>query len=163
MTTPPAKPPLNSPPKQAGVPRRFGIGSSMVVTAAFALLFMLLKLAEAPFFAYVVYTGIIVIVGISQAVLFGGQNPRMASVVTGASIGLLAAIFIPALESSPRLHNSFLSFPFAAIFGAIGGAIYGYIAGLLIAGVFLLMDMADKFNHRRRTKVNMEEHDVDLE
>jgi hypothetical protein len=154
--TPLVEPPMIPPPEQTGMPRRFGIGSIMVVTAAFSLLFLLLKLAQEPIEAYLVFAGFFTIIAIAQAILFGGRNPRKASIATGVVVVSLVSMFMPALKSSPARHSDALDFVFVSIVGAIGGAIYGYVAGALIGGVFLMMESADKYFHPPQDESDIE-------
>ena len=71
-------------PHEAGFPRRFGIGTLLVVTTMFGVLFAGLQALGCPpivfFLALLFFTA----VGLGQAFLFGGKHPRRASVIVGA-------------------------------------------------------------------------------
>ena len=75
-----ARPPL----KQMGVPRRFGVGVMLVIMTMYAMLFAALKDTDAVFF--VVAAVFVTIIGLSQAILFKGHDPRKASVITGMAL-----------------------------------------------------------------------------
>jgi hypothetical protein len=136
LVEPPAERPAGAEP--FGVPRRFGIGTILVVTTAFGLLLSLLQVLGAP--PGVVWFVIVFIslVGLGQMLLFGAKQPRMASIVVGA-ICLPLMTFATLVFVSPRGvdgEEAACTTMAAAIFG--GG--FGYLAGGVVAGVFLIMD-----------------------
>jgi len=125
----------------AGMPRRFGVGALVALTALFATVFAVAtSLGASP----VLVGGIGVFfvgIGLGQMVLYGGKDPRRASVVSGAVLlpvlyvaGAIAAAAIRGERISPRLVPGFFS---VALVGAILGMGFGYLAGALIAGLFL--------------------------
>ncbi|HET6880094.1 MAG TPA: hypothetical protein VFI31_08060 [Pirellulales bacterium] len=68
-----------------GVPSRFGIGTLLVVTAAYALLLTLLRsLLDWDPRAIVWFVVFVSLVGAGQMLLFGSRRPRQASLITGA-------------------------------------------------------------------------------
>ena len=72
---------------QVGVPRRFSIGTLMILVTAFAVLFSLLKVLHAP---PTVFAGISIFfawIAACQVLLFKGKNPRLASIVGGLVFG----------------------------------------------------------------------------
>ena len=123
------------------MPRRFGVGALVALTALFATVFAVATSLGAP---PVLVGGIglfFVGVGLGQMVLFGGKDPRRASVVSGAALlpvlYIAAVIVVTAIQGerlSPRLLPGFFS---VVIIGAMLGAGFGYLAGALIAGLFL--------------------------
>jgi hypothetical protein len=129
--------------KEAGVPRQFGVGTGLLITTMFAVLFAVLRGLNIPprEFAYVAlfFLG----VGAGQAVLFHGRRPRWASIVMGIvmtfALGVFDAIFDG--DRSMLVEASFSPF--------CPGAIFGYLAGLLIAGVFLVRDRLEDAYRRR--------------
>ena len=136
--------------KPAGVPRRFGVGTLLVITAFYAVLFGLLtSLGTEPaldgvsvVFIVVVPTMFVTFVGIGQAVLFQGKKPRLASIVVGASAFLLMELVIVVIEF--WRFPGFLAANVELVIGwftlsVIYGSILGYVAGGLIGGVFLVM------------------------
>ena len=91
-------------PPPVGVPRRFGVGSLLAVTAAFAVLLGIVRwlagiwLGEtgsaetAAIMAWLIV--FFAVVGVSQAVLFGGKKPRLASLLAGAVMGGLSPLVV---------------------------------------------------------------------
>ncbi len=140
--------PLRPPPrKQTGVPRRFGVGVMLVIMTMYAVLFAVLQQTPAGFFVTVAL--FFTIVGLAQAILYKGRNPRKASIVTGAGLGLLLALIGDALAlvlsvqgGAPfsEIASLVLWLLFAALCGVVFGALFGYLAGGLTAGVFLLFN-----------------------
>ncbi len=140
---PPTHPPTNDN-RQAGVPRRFGIGSIMVVTAAFALLFYVLKFAQQSIQTCAFVTGFVAVVGISQAVLFGGRRPREASIIAGCVyLTVSAAIQYEYFDVRSRDHY-LISLEIVILFGMLIGIVSGYLTGILIGGVFMFIEAAKR-------------------
>ena len=107
---------LFPPGNQTGVPRRFGVAVMLVVTTMYAVLFAAIRTwvvvatlgppAPAIIAAlFVVIVGFFTIVGLSQAILFKGRNPRWASIVTGTILGPPAAMGVMLLASAPGLNS----------------------------------------------------------
>ncbi|HUY31544.1 MAG TPA: hypothetical protein VMV69_02100 [Pirellulales bacterium] len=133
-----------------GVPRRFGIGTIMVVTAAFAGLLALLRSLGAPPIVVGILVAYVSLVGLGQAVLFRGRRPRLASIVTGAVCLVLLGVVAIAGKGIPLPGRGFsmsamASLLCAVIWGVPFGAMCGYLAGGVVAGVFLVMDAVDTF------------------
>jgi hypothetical protein len=134
---------------EAGVPRRFGVGILLVITTMFAVLFAIMQTLRFPPFVFAVVAVFFGAVGLGQMLLFKGQRPRRASVIVGACFYpclVLGTIVFEILFSnslySPDLCFLLSSIPF--------GALFGYLAGGLIAGVFLLINTLE--NRQRRSK-----------
>jgi hypothetical protein len=128
-----------SPPRIYSAPRRFDLPTIFVVTTAYSMLFALLSALGWPIVPVLWTAGFITMTGVCQAVLFGGQRPRMASVVSGVTT-LSATLVVVWLVNGAR------RFPDSAMFGALAfnalfGALLGYVAGTIIGGVFLLSDL----------------------
>jgi hypothetical protein len=135
----------NVPLPQVGMPRRFSIGTLMILTVFFALLFGILKMCSVPPVVFIAITLFIAGVAVCQAVLYGGKNPRKASFVGGiAMYGLLTlvAALVEGYRHGDMLRAIELS-PCSTIGVVIAGGSLGYIAGCLIAGVFLLRKEPD--------------------
>lgn len=125
-----------------GVPRRFGIGTILIVTAAYGVLLAILRLARWDPAAIFWALGFISAVGLGQMLLFNAKRPREASIVTGA-IALPPAILGTLLTYDTRPNNpmeSFCGLVCAVPFGAVAG----YLAGGVVAGVFLIMDAVER-------------------
>jgi hypothetical protein len=124
-------------------PRRFDLATIFVVTAAYSLLFGAMS-AFNDYFGPVSKTAVgllVTIVAVVQAFYKDTANPRGVSVVTGAiaqtMIMILIEMFEPRLLPQPAL--------LVVIFcGVLGGAVSGYLAGVLVGGVFLVADALRK-------------------
>jgi hypothetical protein len=134
-------------PKIYSAPRRFDLSTIFVVTLAYSLLFGVMSAASFPPGVSVAMAGFITFVGLGQAFLFGGNQPRTASLVVGALILTLSMLAVW-LITGPRMY------PTAAILAVlcylvVGGAILGYLAGVLVGSVFLISDKLRKRFSRR--------------
>lgn len=145
-------------PEAVGVPRRFGLDKLMLITAFFAVLFALMTWLGAHPVLFVSVSLFVVVVGLAQAVLFSGKSPRKASIVAGSAVGVLgtAGGFVWVLWTE-RGHLAIgdifaITFGFAlmAIFWAFSGGVLGYLAGCLIAGIFLRRTGTQAEADRRR-------------
>jgi hypothetical protein len=132
-----------------GVPRRFGIGTIMIITAAFGVLLSSLQALGAP--PGVVWFVVIFVslIGVGQMLLFGARQPRRASIIRGAVCLPLMTLTTLSLNG-PRGPNreAPCAFCAAVIFG--GG--FGYLAGGVVAGVFLVMDAIEHALGRARPR-----------
>jgi hypothetical protein len=132
----------SSRPKVYSTPRRFDLATMFVVTTAYALLFAAMAALQFPPMASILTAAFITLVGIGQSILFGGLRPRTASIVVGtASICVLMG---GSLIFAGRMYF------FALVSGIIYGPVLGYIAGVMVGGVFLVADKLRQFFHRRR-------------
>jgi hypothetical protein len=129
-------------PKVYAVPRRFDLATIFVVTLAYSLLFGLMKGISVPTVASVVIAAFISIVGVGQAFLFGGKQPRTASLIAGVLV-YLSFMIAAWLMNGPRMYP--VSFMLIVVsYSIIGGAILGYLAGAIVGGVFLVADAVRK-------------------
>jgi len=129
-----------------GVPRRFGLDRLLAMMVFFAALFGLMQWlgAERPVFAG--FALFFVGVGVAQALLFGGKRPREASLLAGTLLGpLIAGGMVVAGRLQTQPGDPFAAFDVyvAAFVLAVLGCPLGYLAGGLIAGVFLIKDRRD--------------------
>jgi hypothetical protein len=140
------------PTKIYSVPRRFDLATIFVVTLAYSLLFGTMKAISFPPIASAIVGGFISIVGAAQAFLFGGKQPRTASIIAGALIYslALAAVWI---ASGPRIYGT-SALLVSASFTIAGGAFLGYLAGVIIGGVFLVADKLRNQLSRRQAELN---------
>lgn len=125
--------------RPAGVPRRFGLGVVFLLTAMGAVLFSTLRLFSAPPEAILVIAAFFVVVWFGQAFLFKGSEPRYASIVAGACF--MSILVIGASVYERIVKGASLLSPSDAIMAFLFGALFGYLAGLLIAGVFLVLEL----------------------
>jgi len=122
-------------PKVYSVPRRFSLAAIMIVTAAFAGLFGLMKWFGASPLA-IAFVGLFLAgVGIAQMVL--GKTPRSASAVAGA---VLLPLFTIISMKNPVEFFDHPEILVALPCLILGGLILGYGGGVLVGGVFLFMD-----------------------
>jgi hypothetical protein len=129
--------------KAYGAPRVFDLFTLLAITLFFAVLFALLGLlapaldASATDLTFVI-SGFVTIVGISQMWLFGSNNPRLASLVSGP----VAFNLISWIQMTIAGRVGFEGLFFTLCVSIFLGPLFGYLGGAVVAGVFLV---ADKF------------------
>ncbi|MCR9295739.1 MAG: hypothetical protein NXI32_23725 [bacterium] len=125
-----------------GAPRVFDLFTLLAVTLAFALMFALLRLIEPLLLSDLPLVAIslgtfVTLIAIAQLALWGGNKPRLASVVAGPAIW-----FVIAMGLTARNPQNYLSI--FAMLGLLGssilGVLAGYLGGAVVAGVFLVAD-----------------------
>lgn len=138
-----ARAPLFSGARPVGVPRRFGVGSLLVVTAAFAILLGAMKSLQVDPIVMGLVAAFIAVVGAGQAVLFGGKVRRTASMIAGMLFPLVVGfpVFVYAVVARGRLSGYEFGIAFVSILPwCVLGVPAGYVAGVLAAGVFLAIE-----------------------
>jgi hypothetical protein len=136
---------LFDPAKTAGLysaPRRFDLATIFVVTAAYSLLFGAMTALRRDPITEVIVGLLITFIGVSQGLYQQSANPRGVSVVAGA-IALSVMLGVVKLFSSAVFVEPF--FIVVVLYGIIGGVICGYLAGVLVGGVFLIADVVRKW------------------
>jgi hypothetical protein len=130
---------------QVGVPRRFGIGTLMILTAAFAVLCSVLKVLGASPLAFVCVLGFVSCIAACQVLLFRGKNPRAASIVGGLTIGVLVGLSHVGWRAYQGMFLPWILRELALMgfWCGLAGAIWGYLAGLLVATIFLVRKEPD--------------------
>ena len=136
-----------------GAPRRFGIGTLLIVTTAFAVAMAILTALGVPSVAVVVILTFVALVGVSQAVLFGGTKPRLASAIAGfgaLELFVLTAISLELLRDgrASAIGQEFCS---GTCVCAIYGPILGYATGGMVAGLFLVTDKIEQSMRPRKS------------
>ena len=127
-------------------PRRFDLATIFVVTAAYSLMFGGLTAMGMPAAVKVIVGGLITVVAAAQALFLRVANPRGVSIVSGS---LAQSIMLGILSLAERHAFPEPLFVVVAIYGLIGGAVCGYLAGVLVGGVFLVADaLRGKFEGR---------------
>jgi hypothetical protein len=123
--------------KLYSAPRRFDLFTIMLVTAAYAVLLSgMSALRFLPVFSC--YVAIfITVIAVGQALL-SGRSPRAVSVYTGMVAFFFCTISYTFVE--PRF-DLFEAIPAAIFFSLLFGGILGYLAGVLVGGVFLVADL----------------------
>jgi hypothetical protein len=147
--------------RRAHVPRRFGIGTMMIVTACFAVLFSILKVIGASWQAYVFIPSVIVGAGLAQVLLFRGRRPRTASVIAGIIMGAVLSFvgfFIEGVNSESRNGlpvSYFLErwLIFMLCPGLFLFPIAGYLSGLMASAVFLFCERREQAEEDKAAQV----------
>jgi MFS family permease len=129
--------------EEAGVTRRFSVGTFLIMIAFFAVLFAVMKTFNVPSIAFCCIAVFFAGIGVAQMALFGGNEPRKASWIAGFPLGFLCGLggmiaanllgYLPPYIDSSEIY----SIPF---FTAIIGGPCGYLAGCLMAGIFLVRE-----------------------
>jgi hypothetical protein len=109
-----------------------------VVTTAYALIMGGMSALGAHPAVTATVAGYVTLVGICQAVLFGGRKPRRASMLVGATIHTLPMVMALLIVPQPIRPLAILTGLGSAV---VNGALLGYLAGVLVAGVFLVADI----------------------
>jgi hypothetical protein len=133
IVDPPSKP-------QVGMPRRFSIGTLMILTVFFALLFGVLTMCSVSPTVFIAITLFVLGITACQALLYGGKNPRKASFVGGAVMYGLAVLGMAVVQGIRQGNVMFaIEGILCNLIGAVlvGGGL-GYAVGCLVAGVFLV-------------------------
>jgi len=141
------------PPELAQVPRRFGVGALMLLSVTFALLFGTMRSLDVPPVWFIGVGVLLTAVVLGQIVLFGGTRPRDASMLAGAVVlpvevaayMIFSAYF--AGGESPRAAVFVFQFIAVAMILCPLGAVAGYVAGVVAAGGFLVVDGVKDWIH----------------
>ena len=142
------RPRTNAP---AGVPRRFGLVTLFVVMTVTAAALGVLRWLDATPGVIGVLAAAFAVIGLAQATLFKGKDPRRASTLTGVVVFAVLAsapVLVTAVTRAAGLWADPLTFVGALLMalglGAFLGAGCGYCVGVLVAGVFLCSRWLDK-------------------
>ena len=126
-------------PAQYVVPRTFGMSAILGIMTALAVLFGGFRLYDAHPVLYLFFGVQVLVICIAQ--MLYGQTPRFASAVSG---GILLPVFLIGwivLWDQRMARGALCLFMISVPLGAF----LGYITGTMAAGVFLVMDAAEKF------------------
>ena len=99
-----------------------------------------MKLLRQEAIQFLLVAGFFTSVGIAQAVLFRGKEPRLASWLAGGSYCSLVLIWFVNSNDIPAQSVVTCGVLFVFLFGCA----CGYVAGVSIAGVFLIADYLRK-------------------
>jgi hypothetical protein len=131
---------------EAGVPNRFGVGTLLVISTMYAVLFAVWRFMKWPPIVLVWVALFFFAIGLGQMLLFSGQRPRRASVIVGACVYPFMLLAYVAYEEhaipADTVPGLLICIPV--------GMFLGYLAGSLIAAHFLLIDKLKSL--RVRTK-----------
>lgn len=121
--------------KVYSAPRRFDLATLFVVTILYSLLFGILTACEFEPRLIVSVAVFLSAIGISQAALFQGQMPRLASVIVGG-IAWSTLVGIVGWSSVDFVDEYVLMI----VINLFPGLFVGYLCGTLVGGVFLIAD-----------------------
>lgn len=126
-----------------GAPRVFDLFTLLAITLAFALLFAIMKVMEPLLqtslpLVILAVSLFLTFTAVAQAVLWGGTKPRLASIACGPIVWVLTFFFV-ALQS-PSTFFTLMNIVGHTCLSILGFPI-GYLAGGMVAGVFLLADI----------------------
>ncbi len=126
--------------KDVGVTRRFSVGTFMIMTAFFGVLFAVMKMLNVDPIVFCCIAVFFAGIGVAQMVLFGGDEPRLASCVAGFPLGFVCGLggMIVARWFDISIHYETILG--TTVFCTILGGPCGYLAGCLIAGIFLVRE-----------------------
>jgi hypothetical protein len=137
-----------------GVSRRFSLATVMVMMAGASLILAGMNAMNVPPALSGAIVLLCVATAIGQMFLFRGKDPRNASFIVGAVFCAMTPLVIYGLQPLARIPDGArLTLGWAIIdgfWGAIFGALPGYLAGCLVAGVLLVMDLTESFFARWR-------------
>ncbi len=127
------------------VPRRFSLAEILVLITVFALLFGGLRFLQAPAAIYLFLGTQAVIVCLAQ--MWFGEVPRGISALVGA-VFLPAWIWVAFAMGGGRFLEQMRGTLLDVVVTVAFGGFLGYCTGALAAGVFMVMDMCERYCHR---------------
>ncbi len=125
------------------MPRRYGIGTLLVISTLYACLIAGLQGLNAPWQVIVFFCLLLLVIGFCQ-MLAGARWARAASVIAGV-IFMAAFGAIVTVINLPRNPQAWIN---GTLSGAVGGILIGYLGGALVGGVFLVMDAVERWFDR---------------
>ena len=131
----------------AQVPRRFPVGTMLLLVTVFAIVLSVARTLGATPGLILLIAGWVVLIALAQVLLFHGQKPREASIYGGAAAWFVlgVATILVRLAWQGAGTQAFTEIVFFASLRTILGAIFlgpalGYATGCALAGVFLVLD-----------------------
>jgi len=127
------------------VPRRFSVGTMMILVTAFAMLLGILKTVGVPPLEFAAISLFIAGVGVCQVLLFKGMDPRKASFFGGMISFAVVAVLVAlvAVFQAPSVEIAIEVVFYGCLFAPIFGGPLGYAAGCLVAAIFLVRKEPD--------------------
>lgn len=122
-------------------PRRFDLATILIVTAAFAIVLGGLGSFNVSPIVSGYVAAFIACVGTGQALLFGGRRPRLASVLTGMVAYCLCMLSLPLASRQFERIGFGEVIMLVLMASVVYGGVLGYLAGVLVGGVFLVADV----------------------
>ena len=116
----------------------------MVVTVAYALLFGALRLMKLPPAAIATAAGFVTSVAVGQALLFGGNRPRLSSLLVG--VVYITGFYVYEAVTGSGSGAFDLRWEVIVLWSTVAamGAFLGYIAGTAVGAIFLVSDVMRK-------------------
>jgi hypothetical protein len=127
-------------------PRRFGMGTLLLATTLFAMLFAVLQWARVRPEQLFFYALFVATVSLAQMVF--ERSPRWASVLAGGVYLPLSMMLIPMIRGRPVFREGDTGS--TVVTWVLIGLFVGYAGGALIAGVFLASDFLSRIVSRRQ-------------
>ena len=136
-------------PRPAAVPRRYGVGSLLIVTAVMAMFLSTIQWLGGGPIDMGLGSAYFAAVGIGQAVLFGGKAPRRASMMVGILFPLVVAFTASLCGNIPQMLLLYLGlwragiahrYAVFAFYSVVFGAPAGYLIGSMVAAVFMAIE-----------------------
>jgi len=145
-----------------GVPRRFGMTALFAIVTFYGVVFAVMKSLDFHAIGFTIFAVFLTCVGLGQALLFGGKSPRAASVCVGAVLFPMEIMALIVYDHLSSPDASFSGFDFVGIIFLIvlcilAGSLLGYLAGGLIGGVFVLLDLIARKTRKGNDEVAGEE------
>jgi O-antigen/teichoic acid export membrane protein len=122
-------------PKTYSVPQRFGLGTILLGTTFFAVFFAGMKQLDAPVAFIALSASFLACVAFAQMIF--QRAPRIASAAIGSAFCLALTAFQFTRLAVGLEPAAFAASAFAT---TVCGALFGYIAGGLLASMFLVSD-----------------------
>lgn len=140
-----------APATAVGMPRRFSIAIMMAWMTLFAGAFSVLKWVSAPPEVFGIVTIFMLSIGLAQMWLFGGNRPRLASIVAGAVTLPVEAVILSLITNDFTNHSGPLIRILVSIVLIIPsipvGVLFGYLLGGLTAGIVLTLNYLENRNN----------------
>jgi pantoate--beta-alanine ligase len=137
------RPPSSQPvPEIARAERRFGLGTMLVATVFFAILFAILRQLRTPWYGVVAVVVFLVGIAAAQMLIEDAKKARVASMIAGTILYILSAVVISLMARRPWFDFHFLD-ACQWVSLLFSGMIAGYVGGVFVAGVFLVSQIVE--------------------
>ena len=137
----------------ASVPRRFGAGVLMILVTAFAVLFATMQTVHVGQRLFEIIAVLFLGVTLGQILLFQGKKPRAASLLVGSILFPLELLVVDYYVALGGIYvwggrGMFYGRVAGTILGYVAaGAALGYLAGCVMASVFLVQEKLRRRAH----------------
>jgi len=144
----------SAPQKIVGVPRRYGVGTLLLITAMYAVLFSVLRCLQVPLGTFLLIVAFFTLVGLGQMFFFKGREPQAAAALVGIffwPLAVLANLGLTLFGRSP--FPSWLDHPGLMLLWIVLGGMAGSFAGAVILAVFTVAAMIKRPLAARRLRI----------